>query len=252
MENKISIIGYGFIGKIIKQYYPEALVYDIAEKSDSLDDVLSADIIFIAFNLKDNGFNSLDSLIDYMKKAPGGRLFIIKSTFIPGTTDKIQEMFPQHNVIYSPEFLTEATAWEDFSNPVFQILGVPHKLLGLVEDKLFEFLPRAPIKSVMSPKAAEITKHALNSYFSMKVIFFNQLFDACNELGADYESVRKMLTQHPWVGDSHSVIFHKGYRGFGTPEVSKCLPKDTLAFTKVVKIPLLEKVLEINKELYGK
>lgn len=246
LKYSIGIIGGGFVGKILKKYYKDALVYDISVKSDSEEAVLEQDIIFIAFNLVDNcrSEESYKAVARYAFNAPEGRIFIIKSTFIPGTTDTLQKEFPQHKFIYNPEFLTEMTAWEDFTDPQFQILGVPHESLDLIHD-LFELLPDAPIQSVISPLDAETLKHAKNSYYSLKVTFFNQLYDACEEMGADYETVRQLLVQDPFIGDSHSKIFHKGYRGFG----GKCLPKDTDAFSEVTEMPLLSHIIEYNSKL---
>jgi UDP-glucose 6-dehydrogenase len=80
------------------------------------------------------------------------------------------------------------------------------------------------------------------------VTWFNQLYDACQQLEGDYETVKEILMKDPWIGDSHSVIFHKGYRGFG----GKCLSKDPVNFTKVANIPLLEKAIELNNILLDK
>lgn len=249
MNRSIGILGGGFVGKILKKYYPQATVYDISGQDDPLEEVLNKEIIFIAFNLKDNGINSYEAVAEYMRQAPEDRIFIIKSTFIPGTTDKLQEEFPQHRIMYNPEFLTEATAWWDFTNPHIQILGIPHIGLKLSRE-IFSILPDAPVKRVISPKDAEMIKHATNSFYATKVIFFNQLFDACQELGADYETIRESMINDPRIGDSHSIIKHKGYRGFGVQEVSKCLPKDLDALRKVAKMPLLDVVADLNMEYY--
>ena len=246
----IGILGFGFVGKVMKKYYAKAKVFDVSGEGDHLEEVLKQDIIFIAFNLKDNGIESYEAVSTYLKQAPEDRIFIIKSTFVPGTCDKLQEEFPQHRIMYNPEFLTEATAWWDFTRPNEQILGIPHNGLKLARD-IFEILPPAPIKRVISPRDAEILKHARNSYYAMKVIFFNELFDICNELGGDYETVRESMVIDPRIGDSHSIVKHKGYRGFGTQEVSKCLPKDLDALRKVSHAPLLDKVAEINMDLWN-
>lgn len=238
----IGIIGRGFVGQILKKYYPQAKVYDIVGECDKLEDVLRQDIIFIAFLTKDN---SGDGIADYAKQAPAGRLFIIKSTFVPGTCDKLQNEFPQHNFVYNPELLTEATAWLDFTNPEFQVLGCPHQTLPLVHE-IFSILPHAPIKRVISPIDAEMWKHVKNSYYGMKVVFFNTLFDDCKKVGSDYETIRELLTKDAWIGDSHSIIFHKGYRSYGTPRISKCIPKDLQSYIKLTHNPLLKKVDEIN------
>ena len=248
MSNKysIGILGAGFVGAILKRYYTDALVYDIKGEHDDLKEVLDRDVIFIAFNLKDNcrSQESYSAVTKYASMAPAGTLFIIKSTFVPGVTDALQNEFPQHRFIYNPEFLTEMTAWEDFINPDVQILGIPHEGLDLAHD-IFELLPDAPIKTLVSPRDAEVIKHAKNSYYSLKVTFFNQLYDACLKMGADYETVRSLLVKDSFIGDSHSQIFHKGYRGFG----GKCLTKDTEAFSEITEMPLLEHIIEYNNKL---
>lgn len=253
MKN-ISIIGSnGFIGSILKRYYPEASGYDIKGECDSLDEVLSKDIIFVAINFQDNcaSDESKNILREYFAAIKHEALIIVKSTFIPGTLDYFQEDFSNLNFVYSPEFLTEATAWRDFTEPQFQILGCTHQSLSLINE-IFSILPDAPVKRVISPLDAEVLKHAINSYFATKLIYFNQLYDACKELGSDYESVREIMTKWSWIGDSHSIIHFKGYRGYGTIDVSKCIPKDSDALRRRVKFPLLDKVAELNEELWKK
>lgn len=242
-KESIGIIGKGFIGQVLHRYYPHAATYDIKD-TEPLDTVLNKEIIFIAFNLVDNGLTSFSEISSYAEAAPAGRVFIIKSTFVPGTTDKLQTEFPQHTFIYNPEFLTELTAWEDFvepKHPPYQILGVPEQGLRLVHD-LFDILPDAPVKRVISPKDAEVLKHATNTYYALKVTWFNQLNDACEELDADYETVREIMVQNPYIGDSHSKVWHKGYRGYG----GKCLSKDPKNFARVVKFPIINHIEDYN------
>ena len=241
MKTKIGIIGHGFVGKILKRYYPDALVYDVSEELDKLGDVLAQDVIFIAFLTKDN---SGQGVMGYAKEAPEGRVFIIKSTFVPGTTDLLQESYPQHKFIYNPEFLTEMTAWDDFTNPQFQILGCPHQSLDIIHE-IFDLLPDALIKRVISPLDAEMLKHCQNSYYALKVTWFNQMYDACKDFGSDYETVREIMVQNPWVGDSHSVIFHNGYRGYG----GKCLSKDPKNLADKVNFPLIDQIEIYNNKL---
>lgn len=243
MNRSLSIIGGGFVGQILKKYYPQATMYDINGQFDPLEQVLNKEIIFIAFNLKDNGFNGLDPIREYLQKAPADRIFVIKSTFVPGTTDKLQDEFPQHRIMYNPEFLTEATAWWDFTNPHIQILGIPH--IGLkLSSEIFSILPDAPVKRVISPKDAELLKHATNSYYAAKLIFFNQLNYISKVVGADYETIRETMANDPRIGDSHNIIHHKGYFGYG----GKCLRKDIRALNKVASTELLTTVDKINDD----
>lgn len=245
-NTQVGVLGNGFVGKVIKQYYPNAQVFDIKDSPNTLEEVLNNKYIFLAYNILDNCLSeeSLKTVYDYCSQMKDGTVVIIKSTFVPGTADKIQAKFPNLKIIYNPEFLTEATAWRDFSEPLFQIIGITDQSKDEA-DYLFSIFPEAPIKRVMSVLDAEVLKHTKNSFYALKVIWFNQIYDACQQLGADYEVIRSILVNDPWIGDSHSIIYHKGYRGFG----GKCLSKDPLNFTKVASIPILEKAIELNNIL---
>lgn len=245
-KTSIGIIGGGFVGQVLKRYYENASIYDINGRFDSLEEALNKKIVFIAFNLADNAASeeSRKTLADYMVAMKKPELVITKSTFVPGTTDYLQSLRPDIPVMYNVELLTEMTAWEDFTEPVFQILGCTHRSLPLALE-VFGILPHAPVRRIISPLDAETLKHAINSYYGMKVVFFNELYDGCRKIGADYETVREIMMQDPRISQSHSVIWHKGYRGFG----GKCLPKDLAALNKIIKSPLLTMVEEINSKL---
>lgn len=141
MKNKTKgIIGSnGFVGKILKRYYPDAIGYDINGECDELEQVMNCDIIFVAINLIDNCISdkSKDILCQYFERMKTGTIVVIKSTFVPGSLDWFRNKFSELIFVYNPEFLTEMTAWEDFSNPTFQILGCAHEALPLVHE-LFE------------------------------------------------------------------------------------------------------------------
>ena len=53
------------------------------------------------------------------------KIFVIKSTVPPGTTEKLNEKYKNFNIIFNPEFLTEANFIEDFRNQNRIILGGP-------------------------------------------------------------------------------------------------------------------------------
>ncbi len=49
---------------------------------------------------------------------PGeGKRVVLKSTILPGTTDRFQEMYPKHRLLFNPEFLTESTVDHDMQHP---------------------------------------------------------------------------------------------------------------------------------------
>ncbi len=62
-------------------------------------------------------------LLDAVARVRGPKTVVIKSTVLPGTTELLQERYPQHRFMFNPEFLREATAYDDFVNPDRQIVG---------------------------------------------------------------------------------------------------------------------------------
>jgi len=162
-----------------------------------------------------------------------------------------QEKYPDKIFMFNPEFLTEITAEKDFSNPDMQILGVPHQGYEIATEVL-SLLPPAPIMSIVSPIDAEWIKKLRNAFYATKVIFFNEIYDIIKASKADYETIRSIVIKDKSVGNSHSMVFHKGYRGYG----GTCLPKDfnsLIGFAKNIGVEtkLLDTVKEIN-ESYGK
>ena len=92
-----------------------------------------------------------------------------------------------------------------------------------------------------------MVKYFGNTWFAMKVVFAEQMFDLCQALGVDYNRVKEAAAADKGIGRSHLTAFHGGYRGYG----GKCLPKDTKALIQRarslgVEMSLLEKVDEIN------
>ena len=79
----------------------------------------------------------------------------------------------------------------------------------------------------VSPTEAELIKYAKNTFFALKVIFANQMYDLSQELNADYSVIKEIMTadQSQLIGSSHLEPLMGLRRGYG----GKCLPKDTRA-----------------------
>lgn len=248
-QEKIGIFGGGVLGKAMKQYFTQAKIYDKYNARDSLAEVLEQDILFICvptpysegkgFDLAemDDVFSKLDGLKD--------KVVVIRSTVLPGTTESYQEKYPALKILFNPEFLTEATAVEDFLHPDKQLVGYT-KESEKVAPEILAILPKAPYQKVMKVREAEMVKYMINSYYALKVIYANQIYDICQAAGIDYEAVKEAFAADKRIIDSHLQIFHKGYRGFG----GKCLRKDVYSLIDFAKKHQQEpKLLEIIKEI---
>ena len=231
MVEKIGIIGVGILGEAVKRYYEEksyeVFCYDKFKNIGSMEEVNKADIIFICVPTPRGDYNACDiSIVDEVISCiQGHKVVIIKSTVIPGTTDAFQIKYPQHKVLFCPEFLTEKRAYEDFKNPKIKIVGdtPKSKSVALV---VYGLLPMAKFNAIMPAKEAELFKYFRNSFLAVKDAFANQIYELCQATQIDYNCIKQCAEADVWIGPEHLDPLRDGYRGFN----GKCLPKDTEAF----------------------
>jgi len=252
---KIGIMGVGMVGGALKNYFEsigkKIFLYDNGKNFGSVEEINQADIIFICVPTpfdKEKGFD-LFFVEDAISKIKGEKIIVIKSTVLPGTTEKLQKKYPQHKFLFNPEFLTELTADQDMKYPDRQIIGYTKESYNIAGDVL-EILPLAPFEKIMPATEAEMVKYFGNTWFSIKVIFANQMYDLCQKLGLNYDRVMEAAAADKRIGKSHLEVWHKGYRGYG----GKCLPKDTKALIQFadqigVDLKLHKTVEEINNQL---
>ena len=252
---KIGIIGIGILGETLKRYFEtkhELYFYDI-KGLGSMEEVNKADYIYICVPTPHNLETGCDTSIveEAISKIEGSKVIIIKSTVIPGTTDRLQEKYPQHKILFNPEFLTTKNAMQDFLNPDSQIIGYTKESKDVCNDVLNQ-LPIADY-AIIPAKTAEMIKYARNSFLAMKVAKNNELYDLCKKAGFsenEWEMVVNGLGNDRRIGKSHLEIFHNGGRGYS----GKCLPKDTKALLKFaeklgVDMPISKAMDEYNDSL---
>ncbi|MDO8743180.1 MAG: hypothetical protein Q7J30_01300, partial [Candidatus Azambacteria bacterium] len=225
--------------------------YDKYKEIGSIKGVNRADIIFICVPTPRGTDNSCDTSIvdEAIGYITGEKIVIIKSTIIPGTTDAFQIKYPQHKVLFCPEFLTEKRAYNDFKNPKIKIVGdtPKSKSVALV---VYTLLPMATFNSIMPAKAAEMFKYFRNSFLAVKDAFANQIYELCQATQIDYNCIKQCAEADVWIGPEHLDPLRDGYRGFN----GKCLPKDTEAFLawacqKDVSLSILKEAVRYNSRL---
>ncbi|MFA5877249.1 MAG: hypothetical protein WC880_02710 [Candidatus Paceibacterota bacterium] len=231
---QIGFIGQGFIGKAYADDY-ERRGFSVVRYSKepayvgNKDAIAGCDIVIIAVPTPTTpeGFDSsiVEGVIDLVGV---GKTAVIKSTLLPGTTEKIQEMYPDRVILHSPEFLRARSADADVQNPDRNIIGIPKDTpqhLAAAEAVLATF-PKSPFQTIVASKESELVKYAGNVFLAMKVVFANMLFDLSNSIGADYEKVKDAFGADPRIGKTHLTVNFEGGRGAG----GYCLIKDLAAF----------------------
>lgn len=240
---KIGIVGYGYVGKAVEYGFKpknEILIHDKFLPSLPLKKLVeSAEIIFVCvptpmdakyskidLSIVESVISDITKLAKKLKKQP---IIVIKSTVVPGTTRKLGKKYNYPEILFNPEFLTEANYLFDFVNPDRIIVGgdvdwVRRKLVDLYRTSF----NNPPIFQT-DPTTAEMVKYMANTYLATKVIFANEMFNLCEKLGIKYEEMKKMTVADKRIYDSHLDITTQ--RGFG----GKCFPKDTVALLGLAK-----------------
>lgn len=252
-------MGVGMVGGALNRYFEgkgvKPILYDPPMGLGSKAELNSAEIVFVCvptpYDEKSGGFD-----LSYVREAigtlEGEKIVVIKSTVLPGSTDKLQAEYPHHKIIFNPEFLTEATADQDMCFPGRQIVGYTPQSFNVSKDVML-ILPLAPFERIVPASAAEMIKYFNNTFFAAKVVFSNQIYDLCDKMNIDYNLVREAAAAEKWVGPMHLDVFHKGFRGYG----GHCLPKDTRALIQLgdtigAEMKLLKVVESINNDLLDK
>lgn len=258
MENKkykIAICGVGMVGGALKNYFEKKnnykLYYFDSKGIGSIEDINKADFIYACLPTPYvEGVGCDTSIVEeVVSQIKGNKVIIIKSTVTPGTTQKLQDKFPNHKFLFNPEFLTEVTADNDMVFPDRQIIGYTEQSYTIAKD-ILQQLPLAPFERIVKSEEAEMIKYFGNNWFAVKVVFANQMYDLCKKVGIDYEVVKEGAAADKRIGRTHLDVVHKGGRGAG----GKCLRKDLGATVEFAKkngnpLPLLEVAKDINDYL---
>lgn len=257
---KIGIIGQGFVGNAIyqrfKNYY-EVKTYDLdnSKCNATEQETLDNEIVFVCLPTpmnKDGSCNValVEAAVKRCFEFGVTKTVVIKSTISPGTTARLNSLYPNIDIVFNPEFLTEANAVEDFNNTTRIILGGPRAATTLLKTIYRKSFPQAHIVKTGSTHA-EMVKYVTNTFLATKVSFANEIYQICKGLNLDYDKVIEYSTFDNRLGKSHwAVPGPDGDFGFG----GHCFPKDlqaliTLAENLDVNCNVLNSTLETNNEV---
>lgn len=234
MNITIGFVGQGWIGKhyadefesrgytVIRYALEELYINNKAE-------IPNCDVVFIAVPTPTTQAGFDYSIVRNALSLVGvGKIAVIKSTLLPGTTVALQTEFTAITVIHSPEFLVEATAAYDTAHPARNIIGVTNNSPEVLAQAqaIIDLLPPAPYSKIMSATEAELLKYAGNCFLFTKVIFMNMVYDLAQDIGANWDTLKEALVHDKRIGDSHMSPIHSSGRGAG----GHCFIKDVEAF----------------------
>ena len=260
----IGIIGQGFVGGAIYHNLKSKfniLTYDIDKSkcNSTLMNVLeNCTVIFLCLptpmyktgkcdiSIVENTIFKINQLVKNTGIYPGfGQcqnrpIIIIKSTIPPGTTEYLDNKYNNIDIVFSPEFLTEANNIQDFANQNRVIIGGKKANdVSYIFEKSFNDIPII----ITTSKEAEMVKYFINCFLATKVSFANEIYHICEILDIDYQNIIKYVLLDKRIGNSHLLVpGPDGDRGYG----GHCFPKDiaSLIFT-AKKYNYVPKILEM-------
>tara|TARA_B110000902_G_scaffold140650_1_gene162406 strand:- start:5228 stop:6052 length:825 start_codon:yes stop_codon:yes gene_type:complete len=253
---EIGIIGQGFVGNAIYQKfskYYNVLTYDLDESkcNSTKNIVINQEIIFICLPTpmnKDGSCNVdiIENELEDLNQLTTSKTVVVKSTILPGTTKYWNEKYESLDIVFNPEFLTEANAVDDFENQTRIILG------GSLESttklkQLYSTIFRKTSKIIKTDSTtAELVKYVTNAFLSTKVSFANEVYELCGGMGLDYDKIIEYATYDERLGLSHwGVPGPDGDFGFG----GHCFPKDLAALLHLTeKLGTINNVLSATQE----
>lgn len=249
----VGIIGYGFIGKAVEELFNGACAMRVYDKNmpelDALESVvIESDVIFVAVptpmvvgsgrchtGIVDSVMQDIAAMCAHVGRPYDDFVVVIKSTVPPGYTRDLMGRHPDMRIVFSPEFLTEANAVDDFKNARRVLLG------GTEEDAeyVFRFFYSIWHERIASgytqivrcePELAALVKLVTNAYLATKVMFANETKLLCDQMSLDHRSLMKLMCLDPRIGPSHlQVPGPDGMHGFG----GHCLPKDLASLVTI-------------------
>ena len=253
---KIGICGVGFVGGAIMTYLDNfqttfhMVAYDKYKNLNTFGSLLKSDLCFICLptqydsETKTYDMSEIGATLLLFSEQDYRGILLIKSTVLPEYCAKMNDLYPNLQIIHNPEFLSARTALEDFSNQKHIILGSTLQSQGALAKVVSFYKKLFPLAKISECTAASsaLTKLACNSFYATKVQFFNELYLLCDTLSISYEEVKEMMLKNGWIHPQHTTVpGHDGQLSFG----GACLPKDISALNALMEtLATPHKVLE--------
>jgi len=238
----IGIVGQGFVGEAVYETMKAAYnieTFDIAKSStcESLEELCrKVKIIFLCLPtpMKKNGecdLRIIENIVEKIDDLGKDKIIVIKSTIPPGTTKRLNSVCNNVQIVFNPEFLTEANYIDDFRNQSRIIIGGPRPASTKVKNIFKKVFQNTPIIKTGS-NTAEMVKYFANCFLATKVSFANEMKQFCDKKDIDYDKVVEYALYDARIGRSHlEVPGPDGRLGFG----GSCFPKDVNALIQEMK-----------------
>jgi UDPglucose 6-dehydrogenase len=248
----VAIVGFGAVGRGIKQLFPDAIPYDPPSGLGSKEAVNACSYAMVAVPTPGLPDGSADvSIVEEVVGWIECDHIVLRSTVPVGTTDRLRRETGK-SIVFQPEYGPAETPDHPFNDPHkvrWVILGGERSDTVAVADLYKTVFNSDIVLHQTDARTAELTKYMENCFLALKVAFCNEFFDLAKTFGVDYNELRELWLLDPRMGRSHTFVFPTS-RGFG----GRCLPKDLDAMIAAARelgyeAALLDAVASTNRRL---
>lgn len=220
-----------------KKLHLKASLFEPHRKIDSDFTIIA---VPTSFSIETENFDTsiIETIVKELDAQNCKSKIIIKSTVPLGFTDKLSKLFPDMEIIYSPEFLREGKALYDNLYPSRIVVGSS----SITAIEFAEVLSSASeIQNVpviyTNNSTAEAIKLGSNTYLAMRVAFFNELDTLAFHSNINAADLISSICFDNRIGEGYNNPSF-AYGGY-------CLPKDVKQLTSSIKklglqLPLIE------------
>lgn len=247
----ILIVGYGVVGKNIykelENLQPD--IYDKFKVEYNTRKFIKYDFCFICVDTpyidKENPCDITE--VKHAIEENEAKIYIIKSTVLPGTTNYLNSLYYRKNIIFSPEYYGNTQHCNNF-NFNFTILGGDKDSCIETQQLLQEVYDARHTFRIVDSTTAEFTKYMENGWLAHNVSFCNQMhesiekFNKINGTNVKYEEVRDCWSLDERMPKSHTYVYRE-HPFFD----SHCLNKDTQAYAEFLDVFLFKAMIEFNE-----
>lgn len=234
---KVSVIGSsGWVGRAMMSLFPKAVGYHPSDPlAPDKETVNKSDIAFICVPtpLKETGWELDTSIVEECIKWCKCPLIVVRSTVNPGDCDRWAKKYGKR-IIHQPEYLGETPnhpLLNQKKNEFIIIGGDPDDLKVLIDLYTTTYNASLKIRQVTRLES-EFIKLTENRAIAFKVMQCQELYDACEDLGINYYTVRDAVYGDDPRFNLWFTFIYPDKRGFNN---SKCLRKDVPAWAGYVE-----------------
>jgi UDPglucose 6-dehydrogenase len=223
-DRSVAIIGVGAVGRAMRLWFPDAVLYDEPLGLGSREHVNRCRFAFVCVPTPADASGACDtSIVEDVVAWCESETIILRSTVAPGTTDRLGSTYGKQ-VVFQPEYGPGETPdhpYADVRDIRWMILGGPRVWTVPVHDLYKRVVSSEVVIQQTDAVTAELAKYMENAFLATKVTFCNEFYDVASALGVDFNELRELRLLDPRMGRSHTWV-HPDERGFG----GQCLPKD--------------------------